>query len=332
MSNDNAAIYAEMSQDLVAMTALSDDGDQTKYNSADRLWSKRSGYAADVKPNGVATGLSITPGAASDTVAVSAGTCYLAGVLTSVSADSALSIPRPAVSNYQQLAITVTSAGALAVVEGSEHTAFSDTWDADGGPPLIPVGSILLGIVKYSAQTSALVAASEIKQTNNSYRESYNFPTWAVRAYEVENSALGYAGVDFDAALLACHTGGIPKAVYAEYYTPEFAKLAETTDFVPPETSHSVSSTQIYGKTKGSSSSSLGQGSFTAYFEDGISDSLVTMKNESLFFKFFQDELVTSKYILCQGKLGLTRSFSPEEDPQGSCTISATDEAVEVTA
>ncbi|WP_319577662.1 hypothetical protein [uncultured Desulfobacter sp.] len=332
MSNDNAAIYAEMSQDLVAMTALSDDGDQTKYNSADRLWSKRSGYTADVKPNGVATGLSITPGAANDTVAVSAGTCYLAGVLTSVSADSALSVPRPAVSNYQQLAITVTSAGALAVVEGSEHTAFSETWDADGGSPLIPVGSILLGIVKYSSQTSAVVSASEIKQTSNSYRESYNFPTWAVRAYEVENSALGYAGVDFDAALLACHTGGIPKAVYAEYYTPEFAKLAETTDFVPPETSHSVSSTQIYGKTKGSSSSSLGQGSFTAYFEDGISDAMVTMKNESLFFKFFQDELVTSKYILCQGKLGLTRSFSPEEDPQGSCTISATDEAVEVTA
>lgn len=332
MSNDNAAIYAEMSQDLVVMTALTDDGDQIKYNSADRLWSKRSGYTVDVKPDGVATGLLITPGAANDTVAVAAGTCYLAGVLTSVSADTALDVTRPAVSNYQQFAITVTAAGALAVVEGTEHTAFSDVWDATGGPPLIPTDSILLAVVKYSSQTPALVAATEIKQTRNTYREQYNFPTWSVRAYEVENGALAYAGIDFDGALLACHTGGIPKAVYAEYYTPEMSKIAETTDFVPPETSHSVSSTQIYGKTKGSSSSSLGQGSFTAYFEDGIADSLVALKNEELFFKFFQDELVASKYILCQGKLGVTRSFAPTDDPMGSCTISATDQAVEITA
>lgn len=332
MSNDNAAIYAEMSQDLTAMVELTDDGDQKKYNSADRLWSKRSGFAADVKPNGVATGLLVTPGAANDTVAVSSGTCYLSGVLTEVSADSAVDVTRPSVSDYQQFAITITSAGAIAVVEGTEHTAFSDTWDADGGPPLIPTTSILLAVVKYSSQTPASVTASEIKSTANSYREPYSFPTWAERNYEVENGALGYAGVDFDAALLACHTGPVAKEVYAEYYTPEFSKLAETTDFVPPETSHSVSSTQIYGKTKGSSSSSLGQGSFTAYLSDGIADALVSMKNNSLFFKFFQDELVTSKYILCQGTLGLGRTFSPESDPQASCTISASDEAVEITA
>ena len=332
MSNDNAAVYAELSQDLVAMVELTDDGDQKKYNSADRMFSKRSGYAADIKPNGVATGLLVTPGAANDTVAVSSGTCYLSGVLTEVDADSAVSVVRPESSNYQQFAVTVTSAGEIAVVDGAEHTAFSDTWGADGGPPLIPTDSILLAVVKYSSQTAGIVLASEIKSTANSYREPYNFPTWSVRAFEVENGALGYAGIDFDAALLACHTGDVPKEVYAEYYTPEMSKLAETTDFVPPETSHSVSSTQIYGKTKGASSSSLGQGSFTAYFEDGISDSIVGLKNESLFFKFYQDELVTSKYILCQGKLGLSRSFSPTEDPMASCTISATDEAVEVTA
>ena len=332
MSNDNAAVYAEMSQNLVSMVVLTDGGDQIKFNSADKLWSKRSGYAPDVKPNGVVTGFVVTPGATVDTVAISAGTCYLAGVLTSVSANSALSVPRPSTNNYQQIAVTVTFAGVLAVVEGTEHTAFSDTWDADGGAPLIPVGSILLGVVKYSAQSSAVISASEIKTTNNAYRESYSSPNWTVRSYEVENNALGYAGVNFDAALLACHTGGVPKAVYAEYYTPDFAKLAETTDFVPPETSHSISSTQIYGKTKGSSSSSLSQGSFTAYFEDGISDSLVAMKNNALFFKFFQDELIASKYILCQGKLGMTRSFSSKDDPQGACTISATDEAVEITA
>lgn len=330
--SDNAAVYAEMSQSQVAMVALTDDGDQTKFNSADYLWSYASGYQPDVKPDGVATGGAITPGASNDTVAVAALTCYLAGVLTSVSADSALSIPRPSTEDYQILSITVNSSGALAVVEGTEHTAFSDTRGADGGPPYVPVGSIELGWVKYSSGTSAVVLASEIKQTIGTHREQYNQPAWTERRMSVENGALDFAGIDFDSALPQIHTGDLPKKVYAEYYTPEFALLPETTDFVPPENSHSANSTQIYGKTKGSSSSSLGQGSFTAYLNDGIADSIVGKKNEFLFFKFFQDRLVTSKYVLCQGKLGIARSFPADDNVTAACTITATEEAVEVTA
>lgn len=330
--SDNAAVYAEMSQDQVAMVALSDDGDHQKFNSADELWSYASGYQPDVKPDGLATGGGITPGAANDTVAVAALTCYLAGVLTSVAADSALSVPRPSTEDYQILSITVNSSGALAIVEGTEHTAFSSTRGADGGPPLIPVGSIEIGWVKYSSGTAGLVLASEIKQVIGTSKEVYYYPAWTERRMSVENGALDYAGIDFDSALPLTHTGGVPKGVYAEYYTPEFAILPETTDFVPPETTHSVSSTQIYGKTKGSSSSSLGQGSFTAYLNDGISDSLVGKKDEFIFFKFFQDRLVTSKYILCQGKLGVGRSFPADDGVTASCTITPTDEAVEVYA
>jgi len=330
--SDNAAIYAEMSQDQVAMVALTDDGDHQKFNSADTLWSNRSGYAPDVKPNGVATGCAVNPGAANDTVAVGGGTVYIAGVLTTVTANSALSVPRPETSDYQQLAITVTDAGALAVVEGTEHTAFSDTLDATGGQPLIPTGSSLLAVVKYSGQGSAVVLASEIKAIIGTTRETYNYPAWTERRMAVENGALDYAGIDFDAALPLCHTGGVPKAVYAEYYTPEFALMPETSDFKPPETSHSTSSNQIYGKTKGSSSSTLGQGSFTAYLEDGISDSIISRKNDFLFFKFYQDRLATTKYILTQGKLGIGREFPADDGVSASCTISATDEAVEVTA
>lgn len=329
--SDNAAVFAELAQELVPMGLLTDGGDQTAYNSADKMWSKRSGYTPNVKPNGIATGLVCTPGAVADTIAVAAGTVYLLGVLASVAADAALALVRPETDDYQQFAITVTAAGALAVVDGTEGAAFSDTWDAAGGPPLIPTGSILVGIVKLSSQTAAIVLDTEIKATSNTYREMFNAPTWTVRSFQGEAGSLLFAGVDFDAALLACHTGDVAKPVYAEYYTPEFGKLAETTDFVPPENTHSVTSTQIYGKTKGSTASSLGQGSFTAYFVDGISDAIVGLKNESLFFKFLQDELIPSVYILCQGKLGIARSFAADSDPEGACTISATDEAVEVT-
>lgn len=330
--SDNAAIYAEMSQDQVAMTALTDSGDNTFFQSADKLWSKRSGYSPDVKPNGVATGGAITPGASVNTVSVAALTCYLAGTLTSVGASSSLAVARPSTSNYQILSITVTSVGALAVVEGTEGSAFSDTRGAAGGPPLIPVGSIEVGQVKYSSQTSAVVLTSEIKQVVGTSKEMYNYPAWTEKRMNVENGALSYAGVEFDSALPAIHTGGVPKGVYASYYTPEFAIVPETSDFVPPETSHSVSSTQIYGKTKGSSSSNLGQGSFTAYLNDGIADSIIGLKNENLYFKFFQDRLETSKYIICQGKLGITRSFPADSGVTAACTVSAEDEAKEVTA
>ncbi|MBI9092907.1 MAG: hypothetical protein JEZ12_27135 [Desulfobacterium sp.] len=329
--SDNAAVYREASQDQVAMVALTDDGDYTKFNSADDLWSGRAGYAPNVKPNGVATGGMITPGAANDTVSVASLTCYLAGVLTPVSANAALVVARPEASNYQILSITVTSAGELAAVEGTEGSAFSDTRDTAGGPPLIPVDSIEIGWVKYSAQTAALVLASEIKQVIGTSKETYNYPAWTERRMAVENGALDFAGVDFDSALPAIHTGDVTKGVYAEYYTPEFAIIPETSDFKPPETTHSTSSKQIYGKTKGSASSTLGQGAFTAYLEDGISDSLIGSKNENLFFKFKQNKL-NSAYILCQGKLGISREFPADDGVSAACTISAEVAAVEVTA
>lgn len=409
--SDNAIIYKEAAQSAVAMVALTDSGDQTTFESDDELWSNKSGYTASVKPNGVATGGAITPGSASDQVAVAASTVYLAGVLTTVAADSALDVTRPdsaylkltlaesgytaavagdigktveggttgdtgtlvaydntarewiidptapedtfddddealtiatgtgagdlsavgASAVYMISSITVDSSGALAVVAGEQSTAFSDTRDGLGGPPLIPVGSVELGWVRYTSSSSAVITAAEIRQVIGTSKEMYNYPNWTENRMSVENGVLGNAGVTFDSALPEIHTGSLPKAVYASYYTPEFAEIPDTTDFVPPETTHSTSSTQIYGKVKGSASSSLNQGSFTAHLGDGISDSLISDKNEFLFFKFKQNRL-NDPYILCQGTLGVTRAFPADEDPTAQCTISAATAAVEVTA
>lgn len=408
--SDNAIIYKEAAQTAVAMVALTDSGDHKTFESADELWSGKSGFAPDVKPNGVATGGNLSPSVA-DNVAVSAATVYLAGVLTTVAADAELAVTRPdathllltfaaagytsavagdigktvvggttsdsgtlvaynnttrqwiidqvdsgdlfddddeaitittgtgagslegvgAVAAHLISSITVNSSGSLAVVAGIQGGAFSAIRGAIGGPPLIPVGSVELGWVRYSATASAIITTSEIRQILGESRETYNYPAWTENRMVVENGALGYAGVTFDAALPLIHTGGVPKAVYASYYTPEFAEIPETTDFKPPETTHSTSSTQIYGKVKGASSSTLGQGSFTAYLNDGISDSLVSDKNEVLFFKFKQNRLNTP-YILCQGTLGISREFPANEGVSAACTISSTDAAVEVTS
>ena len=91
----------------------------------------------------------------------------------------------------------------------------------------------------------------------------------------------------------------------------------------------SVSSTQIYGTTLGSSSSTLGQGSFTAYLQDGVTDGLVGLKNQILWFRFYPDRY-KSPYMLTQGKLGISRTFPAGDNLAASCTISASDAATEV--
>ncbi len=334
---ENAKVQYESGQDLVAFVALTDQGDHKDFRSADELWSNRSGYIPDVKPNGLATGCAITP-AASETkeaVDVAAGTAYLAGVLTTITADTDVLAVRPSVKSYKKDSITIASNGSIAVVEGTEGDSFTTTRGAAGGPPYIPTTSIEIGQVWMSATATAVIDSDEIKQVVGTHCERYDYPSWTVKHFNVSSGVLGYAGVLFDAALPAIHDdgspwSGVPKKVYAQYYEPQFTDISRAVDFVPPETSHSVASKQIYGLTLGSSSSSLNQGSFTAYLTDGISDGLLSLKNDNLFFKFYQNRDNSTPYILTQGILGISRTFPAGDQITAACTISAEESAVEV--
>jgi len=335
----NAALYYEAAQTIQAMTALTDQGDHKEFRSADNLWSKRSGYVPDVKPNGVADGglVSVAASGSNDVVDVAAMNVYLAGVKTAVAASTDLSVPRPSTStsNYQKLSITVTAAGAIAVVEGTEGAAFSDTRGAAGGPAWIPTGSVEVAQVWYSSLTSAAVLAAEIKQVVGTHRETYSYPQVDIVYGEVDNGILGYAGVDFVSALPLIHSDDdgsttATKKVYASYYTPVFAELSDASEFVPPANSHSLSSKQVYGRTIGSTSASINQGTFNAELQDGISDGLLSFLDEVLWFKFKQDRL-NDPYILCQGVLGVGTSFPAGDSITASCTIGAETTAMRVT-
>ena len=319
---ENAKLQYEAGQNAVAMSALTNSGDETIYTSAATLWSGRSGYAPVVRPNGLLTGGTVSVHATNDTVTVAALTCNLAGVVTSVSAGTA-AITRPAGAFAKVNSITINSSGAIAVVAGADSasTAFSETRAANGGPPLIPVGSIEIAQVRVITQAAGAVAASEIYQVVGLHTERADFPLWDVN-YDA-------GGVTFLDVLPSIHTGVIPKAVYASYASPIFADVALASDFVPPETSHSVTSTQVYGTTLGSTSSTLGQGTFTAYLSDGVADALVTLKNATLWFKFYPDRYA-SAYLLAQGKLGIARTFPAGDNIQAACTISASSAATEV--
>jgi hypothetical protein len=319
---ENAKLQYEAGQNAVAMSALTDSGDHTSYTSAATLWSGRSGYAPVVRPNGLLTGGAITKTAVNNQVSVAALTCNLAGVVTSVSTGT-LTITRPATAVSKVNSITVNSSGALAMVAGTDGatTDFSETRGAAGGPPLIAVGSIELGQVRVVSNVAAALVDSEIFQVVGLHQERADFPLYDVN--------YGSGSVTFLAANPLIHTGPVAKAVYASYASPIFADVALASDFVPPETSHSVTSTQVYGTTIGSTSSTLNQGTFTAYLQNGVGDPLVSLKNAILWFRFYPDRYAAD-YILAQGKLGIARTFPAGDQIQATCTISASAAATEV--
>ena len=318
---ENAKLQYEAGQNSVAMTVLTNSGDETTFTSAATLWSGRAGYAPVVRPNGLLTGGAITTHASNDTVTVAALTLNLNGVVTTVNAGTAVASRGATTDICRITSITINSSGAIAAVAGADHTAFSETRGADGGPPLIAVDSVEIGQVRVSSTSAAVIASSEIFQVVGLHQERADFPL-----YDVNYNG---GSITFLDTVPEIHTGPTPKRTFASYASPIFADVALASDFVAPETSHSITSTQVYGTTLGSTSSTLAQGSFTAYLNNGVSDALVLLKNSTLWFKFFPDRY-QSPYILAQGKLGISRTFPAGDSLQAACTISAASAAVEV--
>jgi hypothetical protein len=321
---ENAKLQYEAGQTAVSMSALTDSGDATTFDGSVSPWSQRSGYAPVVRPNGLITGGAITPAASGDddAVDVAAGSAYIGGALVVWTAAADVAITRGLTTDTHAItSITVTSGGTVTAVAGTDHTEFSETRDATGGPPLIPVASVEVGQVRTASVTAAPIVASEIFQTVGTHQERADYPLYDIDYFTGE--------VTFTAALPSIHTGAVPKSVYASYASPIFSDISKATDFVPPENSYSVSSTQIYGRTLGSTTSSLGSGSFTGYVEDGVTDGLVSLAGETLWFRFYPDR-AKSPNIMTQGKLGITRSFPAGDQIQVAATINAESAATNV--
>jgi len=325
-SAENARLEYEAGQNSVAMSELTDSGDRTTFTSGASLWSRRSGFAPVIRPNGLLTGGAITPASAggNNNVDVAALSCNLNGVVTAVAADADVTITRPATDVAKVCSITVNNAGSIAVVAGTDGSdaTFSETRGGAGGPPYIPVDSIEIGQVRVTTSANAAIAADEIFSVVGLHVESAIQPGYSVD--------YGSGSLTFLSALPAIHTGDEPKAVHASYASPIFAEI-EATDYQPSGLSHSVSSTQVYGRTRGSSSSTLQAGTFTAYLEDGVNDPIVSVVDEVLWFRFYPDRFATG-YTLDQGKLGMTLSYPADDDITAACTIAAESKATRATA
>jgi hypothetical protein len=329
----------EAGQTAVAMTTLSDSGDNKTFNSAAELWSNRSGFTPTVRPNGVLTGCVVTPAASggTDDIDISGGTVWLAGVEVEVTADTDVAITRGVTTDDHIIcSVTVTALGAIAVVAGTDHTEFATARGVPGGPPWIDYGAIEIAQVKLTNDESAVVTASEIVQVPGSSRETALFPVWEEERIRVSSGVQGYAGVTFASELAVIHsedtgTTTATKLVYASYYTPTFAQIPKASDFVRPSNSHSVSSTEYYGGAMGSRTTSIGQGSFTAYTST-MNEGFLSFEGDELWFRFRNDRLVTTPAIYAQGVLGVTETFPTDGSIEISATISAQNQGERVVA
>lgn len=327
---EKAVIIYEAGQSLVPMGALSDAGDHKRFDSEDDLWSARDGFEPVVRPDGVITGGTVTPGGAPDSVSVAKLDFNLSGAHEVIEGGT-VAFTRDPVEGFLIVSIQIDDQGALGAVEGTAHsTAHNETRGSAGGPPWIPVGAIEIAQIRLTSNVSGPVLPSEIKQVPGHSQERADFPVYDIHHFSVNKGAAESAGIMFASPLPLSHEGGKTKGVFVEYYEPEFQEIDKSENFVAPETSHSVSSRQIYNKTTGTKTSTLGQGGFTIFLKDGVSDSFLTLKNETLFFKFKPHRL-REPYLLTLGTLGIARTFPAGDEISAACTISAKVPGVEVT-
>jgi hypothetical protein len=321
-SAKDAKLQYEAGQTAYAMAALDDTGDGMTFAGVAAPWSRRSGYAPDVRPDGLISGAAITPNGA-NAVSVAIGSAYIGGQLVAVGANATLAVPALASEGSPThiiYSIQVGTDGVVTAEPGTSHTAFGAR-NASGGAPYVLEDHIELGQVRIGAKGAVTITGAMISQIPGTTQERFDTPLML----EVDH----YRGrVTFASAFEGIHATGAKKKVWASYSTPSFAEVLKSSDFVPPEVSYSVSSEQYYGGNEGSVSSSLGQGSFTARLADGVSDPMVALKGETLWFRFYPDR-ARSGHIMCQGTLGIARTFPAGGSIQASCTISAESEGAE---
>jgi hypothetical protein len=326
-------IRYEAGQTAYPFEAAADSGDATVFGVSFAPISNVAGSEPVIAPYGLLTGGAITTHATNDTVTVAALTVSMAGVagadvngVKSVAAGTGV-ITRPLTNVSNVNSITIDSTGAIAVVVGTSGAtaAFSETRGAAGGPPLIPVGSIEIGQVRVTTTAAAAITAAQIYTVPGLHVERSDYPVYS----------LDYATgeITFAAALPLIHTGAVPKKVYARGATPLFAQIANTSDWVPAESTYSINSTSTYDGPVGSASSSLGQAGFTAIMRDGITDSVLAAKGTEIWIEFRPDRDKTVPKQLTQGIFGVSRTFPAGGGSfSASCTVTPRTESVDIKA
>ena len=336
-TSSKAKISIETGRTLTSYAEATDGGDHTVYYTGTE-WSgysdKVTDYGPSVRPDGMVSGRNVLSiHATNDIVTVAGFTAYSKGVEKTVSATTA-TCTRGSTDGVSKInSVTMDSAGNIQVIMCSEGAtaAFSETRDAAGGPPYIPVASVEIGQVRLTSATSGAVAAAEIFQVVGTHAQRFDYPTWD--EYNIGKGLLATtpaeknSHIKFTSVLPAVHTGGTYKGVWIQYYSPVYSELSKTLDFKPCENSPSISSTQYYNGTIGASSRSLGTGGFSAIMTDNISGALLNEQDKVITVKFWPDRN-KNPYVLTQGEIGVARTYPVANQNKADVTIAAENASV----
>jgi len=337
-TSSNAMIKIETSSTAYTAAQMTDQGahDVFKITDVDEFSGDPD---IEVHADGIESGINLlSPYTTNNSVQWPAFTCYISGVPVSVSAGNT-TVTRPAADVAKVCSIVVDGTATVAEEAGTDGASatFSETRGAAGGPPFIQVADIEIGQVRLTSSGDALIELSEIKQNPGQHAEFTHFPD----IFEISHVGKGdilaetasekTAYVKFASALPLIHTGSVTKGVYCDYAVPTMTEIPRTLDYTPCENTPSTSSTQYYGGSDASSSTSLGSGSFTARLNDGIRDFIVRRKDKPTVVFFYPDRDKTP-HQKTMATIGLQRTFPVADQNQATCTLASLKETADFTS
>lgn len=176
------------------------------------LLNMRPAVQPQINVDGILQGLVISPSSTNDKIQVSSGIIDVDGVATAVSANTAVSVSRPANEKWAWNAVVVTkSTQAISCVKGTDadsENALLDTYGTGAGQrPLIDVGDLLIGWFKIYDDGAGVIASSAINYLD---RETGGV------SYQILPNI---GGVKLQNALKPIHTGAIGRVVkFTGYY------------------------------------------------------------------------------------------------------------------
>jgi len=290
-----------------------------------------------IRAVGVESGLVITPGTANNTFDVSAGVIIdpdMTGAnattaRVAIAASTANTITRPA-ADGASYAISYDTSGTIAITKGTDGVPVATFGSAAGEIPLIPVTSVLIGVIQVTGTAAAVILTSEILQTPNSTRERFNFPVFVAPASNLAYTRRGE--IQFTAARVACHTGDVAGRVKITASTANLTELLWVSDATPSTTSASVSSTSTFNGIRNSVTTSVGQFTANIAYIENFNDDVYNANEKQVWVYAFNDQN-SGVYRAENGFCTISDTMTGQTgDMTGTLTLSPQQAGIRVTA
>lgn len=226
---ENLLVKIEDTATAISAAMMTDAGDRQTFSSSGTRFSlcENDSNGADrrpvVRPDGLRNGCLVVPSlsGANDSIDIYPGTAWKGNSQITVSQVTDLSITRPSATKNRIASVVINSSGAVAVIDGTDGTGFSEMRGLAGGPPYIPAGEVELATVKMNSDTPASLKEEEVIFAP----EICHAPGFTLLPYTAE--------IKFNGPLPAIHTGGTAKNVWITMHEPVLAQL-DVLSFTPP--------------------------------------------------------------------------------------------------